>query len=102
MYNNYFYDNPTKSQISGDGLKFYNNILDGVSDVSNLKIELGKLKSFIQEIEQTEKQSKEERKELRAIKYINNLLGENKNLRERNKKLSRENSDLIYKLIHNK
>lgn len=28
MYNNYFYNHPIQSQISGDGLKFYNNIID--------------------------------------------------------------------------
>lgn len=34
IYSNFIYDHPTKSQISGDGLKFYNNIIDGVRGVS--------------------------------------------------------------------
>lgn len=34
IHSNYLYDHATKSQISGDGLKFYNNIIDGVRGVA--------------------------------------------------------------------
>jgi hypothetical protein len=63
-----------------------------------LKIENGKLSAFILEIEANNKRSKEEIKEFRAKSYNRAILEENKYLRERNKKLKRDNAHLINKL----
>jgi len=76
-----------------------NELSSQLIEISNLKIELGQLKAFVQELELNEKRTKEERAELRAISYNKALLEENKSLRERNKKLKRNNVDLVSELI---
>ncbi len=41
IYNNYFYDHPSVNQISGDGLKLYNNIFDKTRSTSYQEIGTG-------------------------------------------------------------
>ncbi len=69
-----------------------------VNECKVLRIELGELKSFVQELESNNKRTTEEKKELRAMSYNKALLEENKRLRIKNKKLKKDNDDLVYKL----
>ena len=72
---------------------------EAIKENSRLHIEIGKVKSLVQEFEHASRGTKDERKTLRAISYNKALLEENKNLRARNKKLMRDNAELINKLI---
>jgi len=75
-------------------------IKDLKKENTELKIENGKLSAFILEIEANEHRTAEEKKEFRAISYNRAILEENKRLRDRNKKLKRDNSHLIAKLYN--
>ena len=70
-----------------------------------LSIENGQLKSQIQELEaeivKKNKMDKEERAKLRADEYNIAILNENRNLRERNRKLMIDNSRLVVKIYGN-
>lgn len=72
---------------------------EAIKENSILHVEIGKMKSLIQEYESVNKRSKEERKEFRAAQYNKTLLDQNNNLRIRNKSLMRTNADLIAELI---
>jgi len=74
---------------------------------SELSVEIGKAQSYITELEDTIRQlnanprSAEEKKELRALDYNQELLRLNKQLMEQNRKLKKTNSELIFKLCQN-
>lgn len=72
---------------------------EAVNENTRLHVEIGKMKSLIQEYEHNEKRSKEERKQFRAAQYNKALLEQNNNLIKKNKLLSRTNSDLVTELI---
>lgn len=77
-------------------------IKDLKKEISVLNIEIGQLKSFTQEQEATilsSKPDKGEIKKLRAISYNKQLLDANDKLRQVNKRLKKDNEELICKLI---
>lgn len=65
---------------------------------SALSIELGKLRSFIQEQKEVMNLEKGELKKLRAISYNQQLLDDNAKIKRENKRLKKDNKDLITKL----